>query len=229
MGSIHDLAAYAGNGLRGDQATQRDWSPFVGHFTSYKAMRKVRAGVSAGASADAVLELLGKADSRGMVAIQGMAASRIIRSSSPSSRHKIPPCVCLSECSLAGLLGHSERYGRFGLIFRKSAISGAGGHPCAYLDKTMYERVAHYGKGRDTSHPWGQLFAISNLYTPPGPGRKVQDYTHEREWRVFRDLDLERTPPEVMVAPKAYVARVRELFPEVSTVIPLDLLHEWGL
>ena len=40
MGILHDLEAMAESPIIGMQAQQRDWSPYVAHFTSAKAMKR---------------------------------------------------------------------------------------------------------------------------------------------------------------------------------------------
>lgn len=229
MGVIHDLAAHAGSGLRGIQATQRDWSPFVGHFTSYRAMETLRHAATPGTSPEEVARLLSVADCKSAEVVASIAKSHILRPSSPSPPDGIPACVCLSECCLPGLLGHCEQFGRFGFMFRKSALFALGARPCAYVDREGYGEIAKLGRPPATTNAAiGKLFGLANVYAPPGHGR-IQDFTHQREWRLFADLDLTASSPEMIVAPRSYIQRVRCWFPQVDIVIPIDTLHEWGL
>lgn len=41
MSLIYDLARLSESGLKALQAAQRDWSPYLVHFTSYAAMKAV--------------------------------------------------------------------------------------------------------------------------------------------------------------------------------------------
>ncbi|MCA8953509.1 MAG: hypothetical protein KDE27_28615 [Planctomycetes bacterium] len=231
MATIHGLAAFAQSGLAGLQATQRDWSPFVGHFTSWAAMTPLRAAIRNDVGAAEIATALQSADAASAEIARLIAASGRLLSRSPSAKDGILQCVCFSECSLPGLLGHCERYGRFGWIFRKDAIYRAGGRPCVYLSDEMYTLLAQQGRAGDGSGdpagPWQRLFGLANVYRPPGAGQ-VQDFTHEREWRLFGDLDLDTVAPELLIAPAAFEREMRALNPEVP-VLPIDVLHEWGL
>lgn len=228
MATIHNLVSHADSGLKGIQSTQRDWSPFVAHFTSFAAMETIRTAIRAGDGATDVASRLADADERSAEIAEKIGSSGRLLARSPSERDGIPPCVCFSECSLPGLLGHCERYGRFGWVFRKDRIFGAGGRPCIYVDDDAYAELA--ARGRDEGAPAGQrrLFGLANVYRPPGFGQ-VQDYTHEREWRLFDELDLSACPPEAVIAPVAFQERVRTWFPTVRHLVPIDMLHEWGL
>lgn len=228
MGTVHDLAAHAAGGLRGIQASQRDWSPFVAHFTSFSAMETIRRAIVGGSRPGEVAAMLEAADEQSAGIAEKIAESGRLLARSPSPADEIPDCICFSECSLPGLLGHCERYGRFGWVFRKAAIYGAGGRPCIYVSDDMYAALATQGRAGAAEPAWRQLFGLANVYRPPGHGQ-VQDYTHEREWRLFGELDLASCPPEVVVAPTPYLARAREWFPSVPHVLAIDNLHEWGL
>jgi hypothetical protein len=146
---------------------------------------------------------------------------------SPSEKHALPPCVCLSECTLPGLVSLCERYGRFGFVFSKRAIFAAGGRPCLYVGRSEYTALATLGRDRPADTPEGRLYALANVYEPPRSGAKAQDYTHEREWRVFSDVDLSITPPSALVAPSAYAAQLLALLVGIP-VIPIDMLFSWG-
>ena len=119
----------------------------------------------------------------------------------------------------------SERYGRFGFVFRKRAIYELGGRPCAYLDRDAFGVVSQFRTAADGSHA-RRLFGLSNVLCPPGAG-KIQDYSHEREWRIFGDLAFASSPAEMLLAPTTHLAQVRGLFP-MATTIPIDALFEWG-
>jgi hypothetical protein len=128
---------------------------------------------------------------------------------------------------LPGLLSHCERYGRFGFVFSKRSIFDAGGRPCLYVARDEYRALAQLGSARPVDSPEGRLFALSNLYEPPHSGVKLQDYTHEREWRVFADVDLSQTAVSTVIAPSSHISRLLPLLQGVP-VMPVDTLFEWG-
>jgi hypothetical protein len=227
VGAIHDLVAYAGGGLQGIQTGQRDWSPFVAHFTSYAAMSPVRSAIGANVTARGLAQLLASADEASAAVAEAIATSGVLRPSSPSQENQIPECVCLSECSLPGLLGLCERFGRFGWVFRKCDLYALGARPCLYVGSEEYGELATRGRSPDASEVQRRIFGLANVYTPPGHGT-IQDFTHEREWRLFSALDLRAISPDLLIAPSRYVEQSRSWSPCVA-VLPIDTLHEWGL
>src|SRR6266571_6648000 len=138
MSLIHSVVSHAKGGVRGLQANQRDWSPFVVHFTSYAAMAPIRTAVPAGKTPSQVAALLDTADANSFAVLEAIAGSALLRASIPEGKDESDPCVCLSECTLPGLIALAERYGRFGLGFRKTTLFGAGARPCAYLAEEHY-------------------------------------------------------------------------------------------
>jgi hypothetical protein len=227
MSLLHCLAAYTRGHVTGVQAAQRDWSPFLTHFTTWSAMKGLRAAVREKRSAEEVSRLFEEADADSWATSRKILASGKLLAHSPSEKDGLPGCVCLSECTLPGLMSHCERYGRFGFVFAKRTVFEVGGRPCLYVGRDEYGHLASQGREKPVTTPEGRLFALSNLYEPPRSGARVQDYTHEREWRLFGDLELSRVRPEAMVAPARF-AREVQLFAGSVPVIPLDTLFEWG-
>jgi len=227
MSILHSLAAFTRGHLSGIQATQRDWSPFLAHFTTWSAMRDLRCAVKDGKEPRAITEMLEAADKASLETSLHILQSRSLRARSPSDKDGLPGCVCMSECSLPGLISHCERYGRFGFVFAKEAIFGAGGRPCIYLGREEYAFVAENGRGKPADTPTGRLFALANLYEPRRTKVKLQDYTHEREWRLFRDLSFDEVKLEAVLAPSQYAAALSPLCGPVPFV-PVDMLFEWG-
>jgi len=225
MTVVHAVAAHAQGGLTGQQSAQRDWSPYVVHFTNWKAMDYVRAALlHLEASPKETYGLLTEADAKSAGTAAASLASGHLRRGSPSGKDGIPECVCLSECKLPGLIGHAERYGRFGFVFQKVDIFRAGGRPCAYLDEEHYTMIAELGRGKPATTKEGRLFGLTNIYTPPGFG-KIQDYTHEREWRIFDDVRLDAVPPIALLAPRTHLTTMK--WHDVP-VLPIDMLFDWG-
>ena len=227
MGLLHSTIAHDRGHLTGLQADQRDFSPYVAHFTSYGAMRPLRAIVMESVRPKDAAALLDKADLASWEVIQKICASKALLARSPSEKDGLPPCVCLSECTISGLISHCERYGRFGLAFRKSDIFRVGGRPCLYVAPDEYGFLAKQGRGKSPETVEGRLFALSNVYVPPRGPNKVQDYTHEREWRVFATLDLAAVPIAAFLAPARYAPELMKLSGGIP-VMPVDALFDWG-
>lgn len=213
------------------QTAQRDWSPYLVHFTNWTAMTSLRQMATRSASPETVHEALEQADQTSYNVVECILASRKILTRSPGNGTLIPPCVCLSECNIPGLVSHSERFGRFGFVFTKESLFRKGARPCLYVDAKMYKVLKTNGTPAGASKVKREMFGLANVYRPPQRGRKIQDYTHEREWRVFAEVDFADTPPCHILAPAAYTARVRNLATANQldvNVIPIDTLFEWG-
>jgi hypothetical protein len=224
MSTIHNLAAFANGGLAGVQVSQRDWSPYLVHFTNWSAMAPVRKAIADALSPRQIANAIKKADLASFDIVKLIAGSKSLMKRSPNDKEGIPPCVCFSECNLPGLISHSERYGRIGFVFQKQVIFGLGGRPCYYIDRSMYAYI-------DKNHSTGttsldnKFFGLANIYTPGGHG-KVQDYTHEREWRLFEDIPMDGNLV-CLLAPQFLWLEMSKLFPEIP-IIPIDILHQWG-
>ncbi len=173
-------------------------------------------------------ELLSEADAESLAVVEMIAASGKLLAHSPATKDRIPRCVCFSACSLPGLINFSERYGRFGLAFRKELIFQAGGRPCVYVDKEVYECIARQGRDAPRGTPEKSLFGLANLYRPPAAGGRIQDYTHEREWRLFGDLELDIYSPEFIICPSAFTLKLQGLFGSQRTYLPIDTIFLWG-
>ncbi len=164
-----------------------------------------------------------------------LGATPTLRANAPTAKKDggllpIPACVCLSECSLPGLLGHAERYGRFGLVFEKSVLWQTGARPCAYVDDS------HYAIAKAALLPaQASVFGLYNIYRPVSVGVKPpQDYTHEREWRIFSDIDLKTTALVGVLVPSAtYLPQVQQLCASAhitpSFMMSLETMFAWGV
>lgn len=75
--------------------------------------------------------------------------------------------------------------------------------------------------------PEHRIFGLSNVFSPAGFGQ-IQDYTHEREWRMFSDLVLSGAKPEFLVSPSNYSREVAKLFGDQTSVVSIDTMYEWG-
>ena len=253
MPLTHTLDAFSKDGVFGCQCQQRDWSPYLVHLTSWEAMTPLREALYkknkyyASMLPKIIHRKLATADQQSFGVFQKIMKGGFLKCGSPSEKKHLPECVCFAECNLPGLISHAERYGRFGFVFEKlDLFQVLGARPCLYLERTMYNDIKSCKCATPLLHD--HLFGLSNIYDPIH--RKKQDYTHEREWRVFADVPLLGRLKAVL-CPKEYVslvvgelngwiARERELakekgsasdsVPDASTipVIPMDMLFEWG-
>lgn len=227
MGVLHKLEAMADGGLAGLQAGQRDWSPYVAHFTTWSAMESLRSAITDGQTPSKIRDLLRIADEKSFETLTNILTSRTIRASSPAPREDLAPCVCLSECTLPGLIAHAERFGRCGLVFSKTDIYAAGGRPCFYVASDVYAELERLRKLKPD--PGETMHSLANVYTPPTFG-KVQDFTHEREWRIFRPVDLENIKPAAFVVPDAeYHRKLSQQIGGDTPILPLKTLYRWGV
>jgi len=226
MSLLHTLVAFSKGGVSGLQAAQSDWSPYAVHFTSFKAMTPVREAVGAGKTPGEIQQLLEQADAQSLDIARAIIKTGGLRASSPAQEDEIPPCICLCECVIGGLISNAERYGRFGFVFEKTQLFPAGG-PCLYLNDEEYTEIVRAFKA--SKMPVHQrIFGRSNLLSPAGIGNKVQDFSHEREWRVFADIEFSKAPPKYVLAPKAHLHELAGILASDVYVIPLDTMFEWG-
>ena len=234
MSLIYDLAELSHSGLALMQTAQRDWSPYLVHFTSSVAMKAVRAVVDKTNpfSAADINKQLKASDEYSFDVFSKIVSSGTIQQSKRYHH------VCLSECSLPGLLGHSERFGRFGFMFEKSTIHKLGGRPCAYLDKRVCDEIRRIGR-TEANLNLLKLGKRINTYRPTFSRERlndqshVQDYTVEREWRVL-GIDIPINDACGLICPQAYFAKVFEAMEKFwdknrIPVFPLDMLYKWGV
>lgn len=107
------------------------------------------------------------------------------------------PAVCFTECTWGSLLFHAKNYSKYGVGFHKDVLFGAGGGPAIYLSPGLMEHQKTYvGTAK---YPFQKtLYSFVTPFVPAGAsktykdkywkGKKVVDYTHEREWRVPHDF-----------------------------------------
>ena len=230
MALIYDLDELSHSGLDAMQTTQRDWSPYLVHFTSCAAMKKVRELINKDTSIDpvAIHKQLGIADQTSFDVFKMIMGQKAIRQS-----RRVPWCVCMSECSLPGVLSHSERFGRFGLMFEKGAVYDLGGRPCAYVDKEICVEIGQMRK-TGCENSVRRLDGFANTYCPASPsrpiGKKIQDFTVEREWRLKTELPLSSLCG--ILCPSSYFNKVTVVLDKTGIqcpVFPLDMLYKWGV
>jgi hypothetical protein len=228
MTTITSINAFADGNVRGLQVAQRDWSPFVSHFTCSKAMKSLNSALDSGAKPKEIREKLIKSDEESFQTFERIISSGKLIASSPRGKPGVEPCVSFSECTLPGLIALSERYGRFGFVFNKKYIFKNNGRPCIYVDNEIYGYLSSQAK---VGIPEAKkAFALANIYIPIGSNRgKIQDYTHEREWRVLGDISIITVDLVFIVIPKAYYKRIKNIeILKSSTIIPIEEIFSWG-
>jgi hypothetical protein len=222
---IHTLAAFATDRRRGLKTVQRDWSPFLVHFTSFEAMKAVQQEAEGQRRSDEILRLLDEADDESFRLAEAILRQGTILASPPrkSGLHK---AVCLSECTLSGLISNSERYGRFGFAFRKETLFDHGARPCPYTSREVWGMLANRAGKAEATDEDREIHALANVYEPRQD--RYLDFTHDREWRLLHDLEFRAIAPEVLLCPSRYTTQMQQLAPCVP-VIPIDIMFEWGV
>ncbi|MCD4733771.1 hypothetical protein K8R78_05985 [bacterium] len=247
MALLYDIESYAHHGkdILALQDRQRDFSPFVVHFTAQGAMRDVLEYLKFNYSnidnkdplnVNSILKSLESADKESFTVFEKIASSSYLKLSSDKAKK-----VSLSECTLPGLLSLSARYGRFGLMFTKQFIFEKGGRPAAYVDKEI--RTKLYADSGKESKPEvleteyyqktvKNFLRFTNVYDPAHYGYKFQDYTHEREWILLEQLKFEpRDIAAILVPSTDWVGKVIELedgkYSKIP-ILPLFQLYQLG-
>lgn len=213
MSIFHTLNCFSEHALTGIQSQQRDWSPYLVHFTKWSAMEKFRtlfdqSGPSSGLCVPElpkyVRQLIDEADRESFKTFCDIVNSGSIRASIPRGKPEGSTCVCLAECNLPGLISHSERYGRFGFVFEKSDIvpSPVMARPCLYVDREVYGLFTKmHPEDEACRSELERVLLLANVYACPGMGQ-IQDYTQEREWRTPDSLSLRYL--KAVICPQKY-------------------------
>lgn len=108
--------------------------------------------------------------------------------------HTHAPCVCFTECVWGSLLDHAQRYSCYGVGFHKKTLFEEGGGPVYYMRQDFFNAQNEHGGFDDVLWPFVTPFAPE--YAPDEhleefrAGKGWIDYSHEREWRVTKDLDF---------------------------------------
>lgn len=232
MSLIHSLAAIAKGGVTGSQCYQRDWSPYLTHFTNRNAMIWTSAIPKGTITPTAIEANLIASDQQSLAVANTILASRNLLVAGGDPTQGIPDFVSFSECTLPGIISHAERFGRFGFVFEKHAIFAAGGRPCILLDDPTYGVVSQYrlvSPSHGPISPQDLLFSLSNNYKP-SPAKKLQDFSHEREWRVFKNISFSDCKPIALIIPNMDFANQLVQSTDLPRLLlPLDELFHWGV
>lgn len=229
MSMLYDLEAMmADRGLDVLQHGQRDFSPHLIHFTNKSAMDSISGSLAAlkekPEGIQRVPDLLKSADSDSRAVLKAIISSGELRTSK-FDEWANDTAVCLTECTLAGVMTHSIRYGRYGLVFPKSVVYESDGRPVAYVPKEVRSRVRSLAREEPVLEAHKRFFTI---FSPPMvESGRVQDYSHEREWRCPTALSVSEAVA-VIVAKVSDYEQFRDLVPG-RPVLPLELLYQMGV
>lgn len=229
MALLFDLESLMqSGGVDAIQHRQRDFSPYLIHFTSWKAMEPVRDYLDAlktrSADESDLLTCLMTADEASKERLLKILSSGSIE---PRyfNRRDYEAAVCLTECTLAGVLSHSERYGRYGLVFPKRTVYECGGRPVGYIDSEVRTQIARRLES-DAELREYRLF-LNNFNRSSGDERRFQDYTHEREWRCPVKLPVQQAEALIVAKTEDYLDVQPYL--DGRPFLPLDFLYRLGV
>lgn len=227
MSLLFNVESLVSGGVNALQEAQRDFSPFLMHLTSAKAMIPVNQELTRltrkNATPTDVSKALRKADTASLRKLNQIIKSGSIRHG--QFHPDFPDAVCLTECTLPGILGHAGRYGRYGVIFKKSDLYALGARPVAYVDDKRLKRLRSAAQAAPTNAALQADLMFSNMFRPSGG--KVQNYTHEREWRCPVDVPLDLVVG-VIIPSLLDVKKIRAAFLGGRAVLPLNFLYQLG-
>ena len=138
--------------------------------------------------------------------------------------------VCFTECTWGSLLDHAKQYSPFGIGFSKAFLFACGGGPAIYMRADLYKKQRNIGGFEASLHsfitPFWPIYAPKFHRDRYYGSKRCIDYTHEREWRVPRDLKF--TPQKVAFVIVNKYEDMAKLSKEVKDTIGRDkfLDHE---
>lgn len=107
------------------------------------------------------------------------------------------PAVCMTETPMEFSSELKVVHGEYGFVFKKSRIIAAGGNPAIYMVPELIRAQARAGGFDLTVKPFINLIRLKALHS----GKNHYDFLHEREWRVPKDIDLQKVPPFAIIIP----------------------------
>jgi hypothetical protein len=124
------------------------------------------------------------------------------------SLQEIFETVCFTEtpldkiCHMLGIDGRQVELKPYGLVFLKSTIIENGGNPCFYtngdfnssLEKYLWQLFRQSVK-RNFHNGFNQVGGLINTF------KEKHDFSWEREWRVFKQLEFEPIDIFAIIAP----------------------------
>ncbi|QDV12241.1 hypothetical protein CA51_21220 [Rosistilla oblonga] len=106
--------------------------------------------------------------------------------------------VCLSETTEPNWEEIKDIHGQYGFVFRKRDMIALEGAPAIYLPQSVIDEM----KSTGDVIPRKLWPYLSKLKIPSASKGKKHDFLHEREWRVPRDIDFNKTRPYAVTFPK---------------------------
>jgi hypothetical protein len=143
--------------------------------------------------------------------LQAILESGLIRAT--NMPHTDRPCVCFTECVWGSLLDHAERYSCYGIGFHKTLLFSEGGGPVFYMRQDLYQAQSEHGGFDDAVWPFVTPFAPP--YAPDDhleqyrAGKGPIDYSHEREWRVPKDVPFDLAADVSFIIVDTYLDEAR--------------------
>lgn len=164
-----------------------DFSDYLAHFTTGRrpcstAKNNPTAKVKGTSAYDRVLAIL-----RG---------KKILASKLPWNNKE---AICMTECPWGSLLDHAKRYSPYGIGFKKEFIFSKEGGPAFYVRPDLYEKQTWNDDVLTFVTPFWPSYRPAPLLTNGLLRNRNIDYSHEREWRVPKDLEFEYEDIEFIV------------------------------
>ena len=101
------------------------------------------------------------------------------------------PAVCFTECPWGSLLRHANRYSSYGIGFTKKLIYSKNGNPVIYANPHLYKKQEWDDETLAFITPFVPSYAPDTVKNVAPFNGKAIDYTHEREWRITKDLKFQ--------------------------------------
>lgn len=203
-----------------------DYSPLLVHFTRSGPERKmVREG-------DIPPEhpLHSHKSANSIDRLESILKARIIFAS-PMPSTGDSSAVCFTECVWDALMAQTDRYSSYGVVFSKRTVFQAGGGPALYVRGDILQDGIN--ELPEAIKPFVVPFDPNGVIQPG----VIQDWIHEREWRLPRPMAFEYSDVEyVLVESIADADRIMLLVGTINLpahrFIPMEVYRSirraWG-
>lgn len=128
--------------------------------------------------------------------------------------------VCFTECPWSSLLQHAKNYSCYGIGFTKKFIFSRGGNPVIYANPVMYKSQQWSKEVYPFVTPLVPNYATEKVKGSYPFNGKTVDYSHEREWRVTKDLTFQFQNVWFIILDK--VADLRKIPPEIIEEVGIE-------
>ncbi|MFH1613690.1 MAG: abortive infection system antitoxin AbiGi family protein [Planctomycetota bacterium] len=147
-----------------------------------------------------------------------------------------PDAVCFCDIPVDDLKIHTQKYGYFGLSFRKEFIASKGGAPVFYMPKQRaeeFDRISSEvvdlfkdsinktsSEEEKQKHIKRFLFMLKNIFSYLKSfdhmltEDHMENFYFEREWRVLGDLKFELKDVRRVFLPEFYAKRFHKKLPD---------------